>query len=288
MPAAKPSPRLFSLKRWESGGKRDTAALPSRAVPRLHHSTKGPGKAPQGGALCPANTGTPGAHHSCSLRRLTQHGQDQDQGAVLGHSSGRPAPLLGLQLAPDVPVPACCQRRRDLGRSRQHPGEAEAGHPAAPGGFQQPPASRALPLPRSRASQLKDPRALAKGAPQSHWGGSKGWEGAPNLSPPLPGALRGSLWQPWALQAKPHQPQPPARGGGELGGLRRALTREREDLGANLELVFPKPFQTLRLLAGSAAAPASLSSYTMSFHWQGQRRGKNNPEKQGTCDGELG
>lgn len=69
---------------------------------------------------------------------------------------------------------------------------------------------------------------------------------------------------------------------GELGlALQGDLTREREeeDLGANLELGFPKPFQTWRLLAGSGTAPASLSGYTMSFPWQGQRRGKNNTQK---------
>lgn len=91
------------------------------------------------------------------------------------------------------------------------------------------------------------------------------------------------------LQAKPPQhrykaspsPGSPATKGELSLALQGVLTREREedDLGANLELGFPKPFQTLRLLAGSITAPASLSGYTMSFPWQGQQWGKNNTQK---------
>lgn len=55
--------------------------------------------------------------------------------------------------------------------------------------------------------------------------------------------------------------------------------RGEDDLGANLELAFPKPFQTPRLLAGSVTAPASLSGSTVSFPWQGQQWGKNNTQK---------
>lgn len=87
---------------------------------------------------------------------------------------------------------------------------------------------------------------------------------------------------PCSLGKAPH-----AGGAGEAP--QGSFSREKEEnLGTNLELMFPKPFQTLRLLAGSVPAPASLSSSTMSFHWQGQQWRKNNTAKQGTCDGELG
>lgn len=84
------------------------------------------------------------------------------------------------------------------------------------------------------------------------------------------------------LQPKPLQPH--SRAGCSWGawagseGLSSQGKRE-DDLGANLELAFPKSFQTPRLLAGSVTAPASLSSSTMSFPWQGQQWGKNNTQK---------
>lgn len=101
---------------------RDTAALPSRAVPRLHHSTttspQGPRKSPPGG--CPINTGTPGAQHGCSFHRLTQRGQDRHQGAVLRHLELSCSPLRAAA------GPKCvCQRCCDLSaapQGRQRPG----------------------------------------------------------------------------------------------------------------------------------------------------------------------
>lgn len=151
-------------------------------------------------------------------------------------------------------------------------------------------------------------KAVRQGGSWAGGQGSKGWEEAvewdddSNLSPTSPqGAL--ACLKPHHAEDLPHIPMGPSHNAlqakhpqhdckasgspgspatkGELEALQGSLTREREeeDLEANLELGFPKPFQPLRLLAGSITAPASLSGYTMSFPWQGQRRGKNNSQK---------
>lgn len=90
-----------------------------------------------------------------------------------------------------------------------------------------------------------------------------------------PGQASPAPQQSWLLPAEPRhrwEPGLPLRGS-------PAPDRQEDDLGANLELAFPKSFQALRLLAGSVTAPASLSGSTMSFSWQGQQWGKNNTQK---------
>lgn len=177
----------------------------------------------------------------------------------------------------------CASDAMSLAALSSTPGEVEAGHPQPQEDFGSHQPATCLP------SQLKDPRVLAKGALRSHFRGQQRLGGCPNSVPSSPrGAARGSSVSLCSPGKAPPAPASCQRWWGAGWAPRGSFTRERGDLGANLELVFPKPFQTPRLLAGSAATPASPSSYTMSFHWQGQQRGKNNAGKQGTCDGELG